>query len=353
LSTGLSTRETIDYQPIAFTFCSMLKNFWYAVEFSSEVTAQPKLIRIFDRPIVLYRDCQGILHGFDNICPHRGASLALGKVAGDCLVCPYHGWHFAGDGRCVKIPANQPGAAIPKRAIANSYALREQDGFVWLFWGAKELAESREIPQIPQVGDESLRSIHGDFRWNVNYERAIDNGLDFAHAPFVHGAAFGNPEEPEVGNLEISVDQWGAQATVFLKPNGPKGIWKLLARQDRTAQPVETRTGFALPNLTFLEVKLPFGRLVIWTAHVPVDDRTTISKWLNFRSFFRGGWADGDARDRTLKIFLQDQPIVESQTPQYLPDTLDGEVHVAADGLQLKYRELRNLAIAPIGSIPC
>ncbi len=63
--------------------CSMLNNFWYAVEFSSEVTAQPKLIRIFDRPIVLYRDSlrdssasrQGILHGFDNTCPHRGASL--------------------------------------------------------------------------------------------------------------------------------------------------------------------------------------------------------------------------------------------------------------------------------------
>jgi hypothetical protein len=26
---------------------------------------------------------------------------------------------------------------------------------------------------------------------------------------------------------------------------------------------------------------------------------------------------------------------------------MDGEVHVAADGLQLKYRELRNIALSP------
>jgi phenylpropionate dioxygenase-like ring-hydroxylating dioxygenase large terminal subunit len=63
---------------------------------------------------------------------------------------------------------------------------------------------------------------------------------------------------------------------------------------------------------------------------------------MNFRSFFTGQWADGDARRRTLKIFEQDRPIVEAQVPQYLPDRLDAELHVAADALQLQYREFRN-----------
>jgi phenylpropionate dioxygenase-like ring-hydroxylating dioxygenase large terminal subunit len=86
--------------------------------------------------------------------------------------------------------------------------------------------------------------------------------------------------------------------------------------------------------------------LVIWTAHVPIDDITTISKWMNFRSFFTGKWADGDARKRTLKIFAQDQPIVESQRPQALPHRATTEIHVAADGLQLQYREYRDRAFA-------
>ncbi|MBV9386391.1 MAG: Rieske (2Fe-2S) protein [Chroococcidiopsidaceae cyanobacterium CP_BM_ER_R8_30] len=31
---------------------------------------------------------------WQDICPHRGASLALGWVEGDTLVCPYHGLAF-------------------------------------------------------------------------------------------------------------------------------------------------------------------------------------------------------------------------------------------------------------------
>ena len=62
---------------------------------------------------------------------------------------------------------------------------------------------------------------------------------------------------------------------------------------------------------------------------------------MNFRSFFTGKWADGDARKRTVKIFEQDQPIVQAQYPQRLPNESAAEIFVAADLLQLKYRELR------------
>jgi phenylpropionate dioxygenase-like ring-hydroxylating dioxygenase large terminal subunit len=325
----------------------MLTNFWYAVEFSQTIGTQPQLIQLFDRKITLYRDAQGVIQSLGDICPHRGASLSLGTVRDSCLVCPYHGWHFASDGACVKIPANAPGAAIPKRAIAATYPVQEKHGWIWLFWGNAAFAMTTAIPAIPQVQDDTLRSIQGDFHWQVNYARAMDNGLDFAHAPFVHAGAFGNPEEPEVGTLALTTNQFGAEATVMLKPNQPKGIWRLLATKE--PQPVATRTGFALPNLTFLEVNLPFGRLVIWTAHVPIDDTTTVSKWMNFRSFFTGKWADGDARKRTLKIFAQDQPIVESQRPQALPSRSTTEIHVAADGLQLQYREYRDRAMQNSG----
>ncbi len=125
----------------------------------------------------------------------------------------------------------------------------------------------------------------------------------------------------------------------MLKPNPPKGLWKFLSTKKQTD--IQTRTGFYLPNLTFLEVNLPFGKLIIWTAHVPIDDYTTVSKWMSFRTFFRGKWADKDAFDRNIKIFEQDRPIVESQRPQMIPTEINAELHVAADGLQLQYRKLR------------
>ncbi len=118
----------------------------------------------------------------------------------------------------------------------------------------------------------------------------------------------------------------------------PKGLWKFLVKGERA--PIKTRTGFFLANLTFLEVYLPFGQLTIWTAHVPVDLQTTVSKWINFRNFFTGKWADRDTYKRTIKIFEQDKPIVKSQRPQLIPTDPSAEPSVAADTLQIQYRKL-------------
>ncbi|NJN49587.1 MAG: Rieske 2Fe-2S domain-containing protein, partial [Alkalinema sp. RL_2_19] len=158
----------------------MLENFWYAVEFSQALSDRPQLVQIFGQQIALFRDSSGKAQALNNICPHRGASLGLGKVQDNCLVCPYHGWHFAGNGQCVKIPSNLPGATIPQRAQVKTYPVREKDGWIWLFWGDATIADTVKIPDIPQVDEVGLRSITGDFHWHVNYERAMDNGLDFA-----------------------------------------------------------------------------------------------------------------------------------------------------------------------------
>eukprot|EP00759_Apiculatamorpha_spiralis_P035394 PhF_6_TR36178/c1_g1_i2/m.52709 len=36
----------------------------------------------------------------DAYCPHLGAHMGDGKVCGDCIECPFHGWLFNGDGVC-------------------------------------------------------------------------------------------------------------------------------------------------------------------------------------------------------------------------------------------------------------
>ncbi len=320
----------------------MLNNFWYAIEFSSAISHQPQFLKVLDRDLVLYRTADNQIHAMDNACIHRGASLSSGSIIQDCLVCPYHGWHYQSDGTCIKIPSNLASASISKQAKMSTYPVQEKYGWIWLFLGDKISSTQASLPEIPQFGDPQLRSIQGEFHWNANYERVLENGLDFAHAPFVHAGAFGNPNAPEVPELFIEQSNWSAQATVMLKPNPPKGLWRFLVR--KTAADIKTRTGFCLPNLTFLEVNLPFGQLMIWTAHVPVDAHTTVSKWLNFRSFFTGKWADKDAYNRTIRIFEQDKPIVESQRPQIISISDGFQIHVPADALQLNYRKLRQQA---------
>lgn len=36
----------------------------------------------------------GQYQAIDDICPHMGASLAGGAVAGGVVTCPWHGWRF-------------------------------------------------------------------------------------------------------------------------------------------------------------------------------------------------------------------------------------------------------------------
>ena len=94
----------------------MFKNFWWPLEFASQVTAQPIRITALSQEFVLYRTPDGQPHTLSDLCIHRGGALSGGWMSGDCIVCPYHGWEYKADGVCVKIPANQPGVAVPRKA---------------------------------------------------------------------------------------------------------------------------------------------------------------------------------------------------------------------------------------------
>lgn len=319
----------------------MLKNFWYAIEFSSVVTRKPMRLTVLGQELVLYRDTQGRPVIMSDLCVHRGGALSDGELDGDCIRCPYHGWKYEPGGACVEIPANPPDRPIPLKARVDAYPAQEKYGYIWAFLGDLPEAERPQIPDLPYFDDPSLRRLEGEFKWNAHYARVLENGIDFAHAPWVHGSSFGNREEPEVEDYEVLfINELSASATVTLKPPPAKGLWSFLYKKGRPA--VKTSNTWWMPNVSLLEVRLPMGNMRLYNAHVPVDDSTTISKWVQLRDFFTGSWADGDARRRVLKIFLQDQPTVEAQRPELLPYDLAAELHIKSDAIQVAYRKTRN-----------
>ena len=95
----------------------MLINFWYVAAYSEAVTAdKPIKVRMLGQNFALYRDSAGVARCVSDICIHRSASLASGKIKGDCIECPYHGWQFNGDGQCTKIPSLGIDGKPPPRA---------------------------------------------------------------------------------------------------------------------------------------------------------------------------------------------------------------------------------------------
>ncbi|WP_420630142.1 Rieske 2Fe-2S domain-containing protein [Candidatus Leptofilum sp.] len=320
----------------------MLKNFWYAIEFSEEVTTTPKRLTILGQELVLYRDSAGKPVVMSDLCVHRGGALSDGFVEGDCIRCPYHGWKFKQDGACVEIPANPPDRAIPKKARVDSYPAVDKYNWVWAFLGDLPEAERPLIPELPHFDNSELRRITGIYEWPVHFARALENGIDFSHGAWVHGGSFGNRDEPEIEDYSVDyISDLAASATISFKPQPVKGLWRRLYAKEKVQPHIKVTNTWWMPNVTLLEVRLPFGFQRLFNAHVPINENKTITKWQLLRDFFKSPLADRDAARRVIKIFDEDNPFVVAQRPELLPYDLAAELHVKSDAIQVAFRKTR------------
>ena len=68
----------------------LLRRYWQPVILSEELGKLPKLVKILDEELVIFRDKSGQVGLLDKHCSHRGASLEYGIVADCGLICSYH-----------------------------------------------------------------------------------------------------------------------------------------------------------------------------------------------------------------------------------------------------------------------
>ena len=92
-----------------------LRDFWHPVAWAHELGEHPVRTELLGTAVVIWRAAEGDIRAFRDLCLHRGTALSLGTVEDGCLVCPYHGWTYAADGRCTHIPQLEPGRPIPER----------------------------------------------------------------------------------------------------------------------------------------------------------------------------------------------------------------------------------------------
>jgi phenylpropionate dioxygenase-like ring-hydroxylating dioxygenase large terminal subunit len=190
----------------------MYINFWYPVILGKDMTDTPKIVRILSLDFAVFRDGQGGARVLSNICPHRGGSLAGGKIKGDHLQCPYHGWQFDGSGQCHKIPSLGAAARIPARTRVDAYPVVEKYGIVFAFLGDLPEAERPPMLEVPEFDHEGWRPTWMNFQIPYNYERSVENGLDPAHNEFVHPTHgfSGENSEYKVNDLRwVGDPEWG------------------------------------------------------------------------------------------------------------------------------------------------
>ncbi len=316
--------------------------FWYPVAFSHEVTDKPVTATLLDQRLVIWRTSDGISVAND-ICLHRGIPLSMGWVAGDHLVCKYHGFHYSADGQCVKVPAN-PDASIPKKLCLKTYPVKEAYGLVWTTLSG---GDQYPLPDLHEWDDADYQQILPE---SVDIEaaagRQVEGFLDVAHFAWVHTDTFGDINNPIVPRYEVTPTKHGLRAEYLSNvSNFPK------AMQDRAPADFQWLRVFEvfLPFTARLTVHFPGeGRLCVLNAASPVSARKTRMFAPICRNFDKDMPLE-PVYEFNYQVFAEDKEVVEAQYPEDLPLDMSAESHIGADKTSIAYRRgLRSLGLGAI-----
>ncbi len=158
-------------------------------------------------------------------CPHRLASLALGRNEEGGLRCIYHGWKFDVHGACADMPTEPGNYGFRERMRVTSYPVREAGGIVWAYLGPA--GEEPALPAYDWTTDPRTHVAHLKFVENANYLQAVEGSIDSAHTRFLHRGTL-DPQEEATRNalsldlaprLEVMDTTYGFRYVAIRTPN--------------------------------------------------------------------------------------------------------------------------------------
>jgi phenylpropionate dioxygenase-like ring-hydroxylating dioxygenase large terminal subunit len=323
----------------------MIPNQWYAILESREIKkGRIHGVTRMGEQMVAWRNDKGELSVMTDQCPHRGVALSKGILVGDCIQCPFHGFEYDTSGVCQLVPANGREAEPPKALHVRSYLVREEHGFIYIWWG-----EPREkyppVPWFESIPDTMVYSTLKD-HWTNHYSRAIENQLDVVHLPFVHHNTIGRGNRTLVnGPISKEENRWTGDHLINLWVYNEVDEGQKPRRTSELPEPARR------PFLQFCYGNLWHNwitdSLRIVVAFAPIDNENTLM-YLRYyhtvrvpvlRQIF--GWL---GCVMNLVIERQDRRVVVTQRPRR-PDLGIGEILIPGDSPIVLYRKIRRALI--------
>src|SRR5260370_168133 len=124
----------------------LMRQYWLPALKSSELErdGDPLRLMLLGEKLIAFRDSAGRVGVMDQRCPHRCASLFLGRNEQGGLRCIYHGWKYDVLGNCIDMPSVPEQQDFKHKVKAKAYRTVERAGLVWVYMG-----EGADAPPLP------------------------------------------------------------------------------------------------------------------------------------------------------------------------------------------------------------
>src|SRR5579862_8682370 len=133
----------------------LMRQYWLPAAMSSELKAdgEPVRLLLLGEQLIAFRDSSGRVGVMDHRCPHRCASLFLGRNEENGIRCVYHGWKYDVDGNCVDTPNLAGPPDFKNRIKAKAYQTVERNGLAGKVRGVDAVAVDVVFPAVIDAAD--------------------------------------------------------------------------------------------------------------------------------------------------------------------------------------------------------
>jgi phenylpropionate dioxygenase-like ring-hydroxylating dioxygenase large terminal subunit len=291
-----------------------IPNGWFAVAFSRELApGEVKRIHYFDEDLVLFRTRAGEAKVLDAYCAHLGAHLAEGgRVVGETIRCPFHGWRYDGSGACVEIPYCQK---IPPRARLRGWEVVERNCLIFVWHHAEGKPAEWQVPELPEFSRaEWTEPRTFELAVPVHMQDMHENNNDPVHFHFVHG----NLQMPR---SEIELREGGRVMHMLTRQRRetPYGTF------DTTLETDSWGLGLAAVRIA----GIGNAGLLMFSSTSPVDRRNAHSRWVFTVTRDMADVAGEDFVQGLSTGVMQDMRIWANKVHRAAPVLCEADVYLA------------------------
>ena len=308
---------------------------WYVIGTKSDFTKNvPQKVTVWNKNYVVWKNKDNEFIGLDDACPHKGASLAGGKVCNGHIVCPYHGYEFDENGVLDKVP----GISFQPSQIydVSKYQVVEKNGWVYLNTASDILridnSTGLEFTENIFIEPEALRNdsvVFLEMDFNCYSRILSENSLDVMHIGFVH--TFGNTKNP------APIEQHPPRLvgpyhykTSYLYEAGDKSF----ARKIFGTKDLVIENEFILPHTTIARVIFDGHISTVITFALPISENKSKLFVKTYRNFWSNQLGDLLTENWMFNTMLQDRVIVENIDSRFM----EGKFNMRFDKLQNTYK---------------